>query len=318
METKIIDGRRIRNEILEGVKRGVAELSFQPVFCDVLVGNDSVSRQYVEMKAKTAERMGMRFHNAHFEEDISPEDLIREIKDLGKIEGISGVIVQLPLPSKFNDFKREILDSVPSELDVDCLGSKASESFYRNENEIGFPTALACITILDSLFENGLGAKDTKDEKGENSKGEVLANEKKSFNKEELLKEILKDKKIVVLGQGELVGKPVTALLRFRGLEPITIRSSTENKEQLIKEADVIISGVGKGKYIRGDMIKEGAILIDAGTSESNGGIVGDIDMESVNGIAGYLSPVPGGVGPVTVATLLENVLKVARKLEKS
>jgi len=117
------------------------------------------------------------------------------------------------------------------------------------------------------------------------------------------------------LGQGDLVGKPVTALLRFRGIEPSIVRSKTENKEQIIKEADVIISGIGKGKFITGDMIKEGVVLIDAGTSESNGGIVGDVDLESVNGVAGFISPVPGGVGPVTVAMLLKNVLKVAQRV---
>ena len=93
------------------------------------------------------------------------------------------------------------------------------------------------------------------------------------------------------------------------------MRSKTENKEEIIKQADIIISGMGKGKFITGDMIKSGAVLIDAGTSESEGGIVGDIDLESVKDIAGYVSPVPGGVGPVTVAMLLNNVLKVAKNI---
>ena len=128
----------------------------------------------------------------------------------------------------------------------------------------------------------------------------------------------------MVLGQGLLVGKPVSALLRFRGLEPVVITSKTENKDMLIKAADIIISGIGKGKYITGSMIKTGTILIDAGTSESNGGppsgqgrasIVGDVDLESVKDVALYVSPVPGGVGPVTVAMLLNNVLQVAKNL---
>jgi len=194
-----------------------------------------------------------------------------------------GIIVQLPLPKNFD--KKPILDSVDSKLDVDCLGSIASEKFYSGEIDLGFPTALACMAILDSLKLD--------------------------------LNSLAGGKKIVVLGQGELVGKPVTALLKFRGLNPKIITRKTEDKENLIKQADVIISGMGNGKYITGNMIKKGAVLIDAGTSESNAGILGDVDLESVKSIASFVSPVPGGVGPVTVAMLLQNVLRVAQNISK-
>ncbi len=175
------------------------------------------------------------------------------------------------------------MDAIDSDLDVDCLGAKASDKFYKNyegESDLGFPTALACVALLDSLNLN------------------------------------LSEKNILVMGQGELVGWPVTALLKHRELSPIIVTSTTteENRRKILKEADVIISGIGKGKYITGEMIKEGAVIIDAGTSESNGGIGGDADLDSVKDVAGYVSPVPGGVGPVTVAMLLKNVLMVAKK----
>lgn len=272
---KTIDGKKIRDEVLENVRNEVKKLSFIPVFCDVLVGNDPASRQYVKMKANTATSVGIKFHNASFSDSITTEELIEQIKILNQIENMSGIIVQLPLPPHLD--RQRILDSIDSELDVDCLGSIASEKFYNNENHIGFPTAVACMAILDSL---GLE---------------------------------LKDKNITVLGQGNLVGKPVAALIKFRGLNPSIVTRSTENKESTIKNADIIVSGIGHGKYITGDMIKQGAILIDAGTSESNGGIVGDVDLESVKDIASFVSPVPGGVGPVTVAILLQNVLAVAK-----
>ena len=275
----IIDGKKIRSEILAKVKEGVASLSFQPVFCDVLVGDDPSSAQYVRMKAKTAESLGIKFHNANFPATITTEELIKEIKILNGLQNMCGIIVQLPLPQSLD--RRAILDSIDSGLDVDCLGAIASEKFYNGEIALGFPTALACMELLDSTGVD------------------------------------LKGKKIAVLGQGDLVGKPVTALLKFRGLNPDIVRSKTENKEEIIKKADVIISGMGQGKYITGNMIKEGAILIDAGTSESDGSIVGDIDSESVKNVASFISPVPGGVGPVTVAMLLNNVLKVAKKLNK-
>ena len=277
---QILDGRKLNQEILDKVKIGVKSLSFQPIFCDVLVGSDPSSAQYVRMKAKKAESVGIKFHNANFPESITTEELIKEIKALNSIKNMCGIIVQLPLPVHLD--REVVLNSIDSHLDVDCLGIKASENFYNNydsEKDLAFPTALACMELLDSV------------------------------------KLDLKNKKIVVLGQGILVGKPVTALLRYRNLSPVVIRSKTEKKEKLIKEADIIISGMGKGKYITGGMIKNGAVLIDAGTSESDGGIVGDVDLESVKDVASYVSPVPGGVGPVTVAMLLSNVLKVAKNL---
>jgi len=291
METIIIDGRKLRDEILVKIKKQAVSLSFQPIFCDVLVGNDPVSVQYVNMKAKTAESAGIKFHRADFPETISAEKLISEIKKLNEVPNMCGIIIQLPLPESLDS--RQILDAIDSRLDVDCLGTIASEKFYNGEINLGFPTAFACMVILDSL------------------------------------KLDLSNKKIVVLGQGDLVGKPVTALLKFRGLNPKIITRKTparnashsdaggENKETLIKNADVIISGMGNGKYIAGNMIKKGAVLIDAGTSESNAGIVGDIDLESVKDVAGFVSPVPGGVGPVTVAMLFNNVLTVAKNLPK-
>ncbi|MDD3663505.1 MAG: bifunctional methylenetetrahydrofolate dehydrogenase/methenyltetrahydrofolate cyclohydrolase, partial [Candidatus Pacebacteria bacterium] len=151
-----------------------------------------------------------------------------------------------------------------------------SNNFYNNKEGLGYPTAIACLRILDSVNLD------------------------------------LKDKNIVVLGQGTLVGRPVTHLLRSRGFNVLTIDSHTENISSLLKNADIIISGIGKGKFIKGDMVKEGVVIVDAGTSEENGSVIGDVDFESTLEIASYLTPSPGGVGPVTVAVLLENVLKVA------
>jgi len=279
METKIIDGKKIRDEILADVKKEVATLSFQPIFCDVFVGDNSVSMQYVNMKKRMAEEVGISFHDSFYPATITTEELINEIKKINEIPNMCGVIVQLPLPSSLD--QKQILNTINPELDVDCIGTVANEKFYKGEKVLSFPTALACVRILDSINLD------------------------------------LRGKKIVVLGQGELVGKPATALLRSRGLEVNTIERDTENKKEILKQADVIISGMGNGKYITGAMIKEGAVIIDAGTSESGSGIVGDVDLESVKGIASFVSPVPGGVGPVTVAMLLKNVLEVAKEKSK-
>ncbi len=275
-----IDGKKIQKDILEKVKHDLSLLSFKPVFSDVLVGEDPASAQYVRMKGRMAEEIGIAFQPANFPATITTEELVAEIQKLNNTPNICGVIIQLPLPEGLN--AQEIFDAVDPRIDVDCLGSIASAKFYENKSELGFPTALACVHILDSLNLD------------------------------------LSDKKIVVLGQGMLVGKPVAHILKTRGLEVTSITRNTENKEDIIKNADIIISGTGQGKFIKGAMVTEGVVLIDAGTVESNGGIVGDVDLESVEGVASFVSPVPGGVGPVTVAMLMKNVLLVAQNKNKS
>lgn len=273
--TQIIDGRKIKNDILENLKGLVLELPFVPIFCDILVGDDTVSASYVRIKGNSAGRIGLKFRTAEFSNSITTEELIEEINNLNKVPHMCGVIVQLPLPDHID--RQTVLDSINPEIDVDCLGSSTSNKFYNGNDTIGYPTALACLRILDSLNIN------------------------------------LKGKKVVVLGQGTLVGRPVTYLLRSKGFDVKTIDSETINSKEILKEADIIVSGIGKGKFLNGSMIKKGVIIIDAGTSEENGGVVGDVDLESVSGIASFVTSSPGGVGPVTVAILLENVLKVAQ-----
>jgi len=278
--TIIIDGKKLQKEILADVKDKLGRLPFQPVFCDVLVGEEPVSVQYVKIKARMAEEVGIKFHSAFFSSSITTGELIKEIKFLNQIPHMCGIVIQLPLPPSID--RRAVLDSIDPALDVDCLGTFAGNEFYNNKSNFGPPAAVASMVALDSL---GL----------------------------DLVK-----KSVVVLGQGELVGKPVTALLKWRNINPFVVNSQTENSKDLIKDADVIISGIGKGKYITGEMIKDGAVLIDAGTSEDGNSVVGDVDVSSVMGIAGAISPVPGGVGPITVAMLLKNVLTVAISLGKT
>lgn len=271
----IIDGRKIKDNILEEVAKGVESLPFVPLFCDILVGVDPVSLQYVRMKEKTAESVGIKFRKAELPSTCTTEELIEEIENLNRVPHMCGIIVQLPLPPHIDT--QRVLDSILPALDVDCLGVSASTLFYADKNPIGFPAALACVQALDSIASS------------------------------------LEDKNIVVLGQGKLVGKPVTHILKARGLSVTPIDRATTDVPELLKNADVIISGIGQGKFITGSMIKDGAIIIDAGTSEDTGGIVGDVDLQSVEGVASYLSPTPGGVGPITVALLLKNVLTVAQ-----
>ena len=273
---QILDGKKLSLKILDDIKVSVSKLSFQPIFCDVLVGDDLVSSSYVRMKARVAESVGIKFMSAHFRESITTEELIKEIENLNQVKNMCGIIVQLPLPKHID--KSTVLDAIDANLDVDCLGSVMSKKFYANQALLSYPTALSCMELLKTIDLN--------------------------------------DKKIVMLGQGLLVGRPVAHLLESQGYKVSKITKDTNDADILLKNADVIISAIGQGKFIKGEMIKEGVVIIDAGTSEENGGVVGDVDLESVQDIASYLSPVPGGVGPVTVAMLLKNVLIVAQNLK--
>ncbi|MEI7689206.1 MAG: bifunctional 5,10-methylenetetrahydrofolate dehydrogenase/5,10-methenyltetrahydrofolate cyclohydrolase [Candidatus Nomurabacteria bacterium] len=271
----IIDGRKIKGEILEELKNKVERLPFPPIFCDILVGEDTVSASYVRIKGKAAESIGIKFKTVNFPEKITTEEIVEEINNLNRVPHICGIIVQLPLPSHIE--AQTVLDAINPSLDVDCLGSFNSQNFYSDKGGVGYPTALACMKLLDSLNLN------------------------------------LKDKNIVVLGRGKLVGLPVTHLLESRSLTVKVVNSKTENSDLIIKEADIIISAIGKGKFITGDMLKEGVVVIDAGTSEENGSVVGDVDIDSIQEMASFVTPTPGGVGPVTVSMLLENVFNVAK-----
>ena len=273
---QIIDGRKIKGEILEELKGKVESLPFPPIFCDILVGEDTVAASYVRIKGRAAESVGIKFKTVDFPVDITTAEVVEEINNLNKVPHMCGIIVQLPLPSHIE--VQTVLDAISPSLDVDCLGSFNSQNFYNDKGSVGYPTALACMKLLDSL----------------NLK--------------------LEDKNIIVLGRGKLVGLPVTHLLESRSLKVTVVNSKTENSDQIIKEADVIISAMGKGKFITGDMVKEGVVIIDAGTSEENGAVVGDVDIESVASKASFVTPTPGGVGPVTVAMLLQNVILTANQ----
>lgn len=273
----LIDGRKIRDEILASLKTRVAGLPFTPVFCDVLVGDSTVSAQYVRMKEKIAEGLGIATHHAVFPADISTDALIAEIEKISAIPHMAGLIVQLPLPETVD--RERVLNAVPVSMDVDATGHEASTRFYSGDPVFIFPTAAASVAVLDS---QGID---------------------------------LSDKKIAVVGQGMLVGKPVTHLLKSRGLDVVAVDKHTENPEEIFASSDVIITAVGKAGLIHGPALKQGVVIVDAGTSESGGGIVGDVDRESVEPIAGALSPVPGGVGPVTVAMLMQNVVISAERM---
>ena len=269
-----IDGKQIAQRILDRAKRKVERMHVRPTLAVIMVGDNPASAKYVEKKAQAAEYVGIDFFVHRFPETVNPEQIAEQIHVLQMRN--DAVILQLPLPKGFDS--KPLLDKIPFHKDADCLSSAGIGSMMRNIGLVMAPTAGAIVEILNSK------------------------------------KVSLKGKHVVVVGQGELVGKPAVAMLMNEAVTLTVCGLGTKKLSDFTKLADILITGVGKAGLITGQMIKKGAIVIDAGTSFVKGKIAGDIDFKTVSKKAKYVTPTPGGVGPITVALLLENVVNLADK----
>lgn len=273
----LIDGKAIAQTIYTDIAARVSTLPFTPVFCDVLIGDDPASIQYVHMKAKRAEQLGFKFLRSDFTNSVSEADVLTRISEIGHMPEVAGLIVQLPTPAGFN--QSALVNAISPDIDVDCLTAINSSLFYAGHLSFVPPTPAAVLAVLDSL---------------------ALPPERLA--------------RCVVVGQGDLVGRPVSFLLRARGMRVDTVTRETEYPERIARQADVLITAAGQPGLVTAEWVKPGAVVIDAGTAESGGSVVGDVDRASVNDIPAYFSPTPGGVGPVTIAKLFWNVLRVAER----
>lgn len=265
----IIDGRAIASKLFEEINERVKSLSFQPLLCDVVVGDDPVSLSYVNIKSKRAKQCGMEFSLVQLPESATELEVIEAIKNEQAKSNLCGLIVQLPLPEHLN--AENILREINPEIDVDGINPNSTHALVP-------PTAGAVMHLLDSVDVN------------------------------------LQEETFVVVGYGDLVGKPVTELLKKRNYNYEVVLADTGNRAEILKSATVVISAAGKAGVLTGDQLADDIIVIDAGTSEQGGSIAGDVDFETVAKKAKFITPSPGGVGPVTVAKLLENVLIVAEQ----
>lgn len=271
---ELIDGISIAEAIYQTFPERLKKLNYAPILADIIVGDDPVALSYVRIKNRTAKARGLDFRTEQLSANATLEEIQQTIINIQHEPNVVGLIVQLPLPQRIDQVVA--LSPLNPEMDVDCIGPKMSHLFYTGHAPWLPPTAGGIWEILQSLPVD------------------------------------FKQLKIAVIGQGELVGKPITYLLRQAGCSVVTATQADSDLTEFLKDSDIVISGTGKGGLITGDLLKPGAIVIDAGTSESNGGIVGDVNKDSVSSVASWLSPVPGGVGPVTVAKLLDNVLAAA------
>lgn len=277
---EIINGKEIAESILNNIKKEVENFDVKPTLAVIIVGCDPASKVYVKNKIKKSEFLGFNSILKELPEDIQKKELLDVIKNLNNDKNVNGILLQLPLPKGLDE--KDFLDEISPIKDVDGFTTYNSGKLFKGEK----PYSIACTP-----------------------KGIIKLLETKNIN--------LEGKVAVVVGRSNIVGKPVANLLLQKNATVIQAHSKTKNLPEILKLADIIISATGKEEFIKGDMVKEGAIIIDVGiTRNKNGKLTGDVDFESVYNKVSYITPVPGGVGPMTIATLMENTLELY-KLQK-
>lgn len=307
----LIDGKKLAQEIKEDIKEKVKRMGFRPGLAVVLVGEDPASKIYVRFKEKACEAVGFYSKKIVLSSDISQKKLLDEIKKLNNDSKIHGILVQLPLPSDSEGLdEKQVIQSIEPKKDVDCF----------HPINIGKLTLVKRIDNLDNLL-----APCTP--KGVirlvEYAGRALANSSdllrstSQFPRKSILgfaDDSIKGKKAVIVGRSNLVGKPLALLLLAKNATVTICHSKTKDLKKETKEADILIAAVGRPNLITADMVKKGAIVIDVGINRTEKGLAGDVDFEKVRNVAGFITPVPGGVGPMTIACLLENTLLLAKE----
>lgn len=276
----LIEGKAIAKKIHEQTAQKVAELKnrgITPKLVVFLVGDDEPSETYVRKKGTAAEKLGMNFELIHLPENTPQNELIDRLESVQTDPELSGVIVQLPLPEHL--YTPTVLNAIQAEFDVDCLTHTNLGKLVMKTNFLVPPTPGAVMAILESLRVD------------------------------------LRGKEVTIVGTGALVGKPLSIILMNEGATVTTCNSKTKNTREKCLTADIIVSAVGKKDLITADMVKPGAVVIDSGVDYVNKVMFGDVDVAKVQEVASFVTPTPGGVGPITVAKLLYNTALCAEKL---
>lgn len=268
--SKVIDGKKISLEIKEELKKKVEKLVKKPKLIVISVGNNEASKVYVAQKEKCANYIGIEYLHIHYNE-ISDDDLIKKINEINHDKDINGVIVQLPLPKGMDENK--IVNSITPLKDVDGLTFINAGKLLNNEQ------------ALVSCTPKGIM--------------ELLKREKVA----------IEGKNAVVIGRSILVGKPMANLLINANATVTICHSKTKDLEKISRKADILIVAIGKREFIKKEMVKRGSVVIDVGINRVDGKLYGDVDYLNVINKVRKITPVPGGVGPMTVVMLMENVL---------
>jgi methylenetetrahydrofolate dehydrogenase (NADP+)/methenyltetrahydrofolate cyclohydrolase len=286
--SKIIDGKKISDDILREIKEELSASDLNPGLALILAGNNSASEMYVKMKAKRCQELGYKSIVDIADINVTEDEILRKVKQYNADKSIHGILVQLPLPSQINETK--VIEAISTDKDVDGFHPVSMGKLVIGEKGFVPCTPAGIIELI------------------------------KRYKIE------TKGKNIVVLGRSNIVGKPIANLLLQKGEfadGTVTVcHSRTRDMKTFTQNADIIIAAIGKPNFVKGEMIKEGVVLIDVGINRIHDAqtpkgykVVGDIDYDSCFEKCSMITPVPGGVGPMTVAMLMKNTLDSARKL---
>ena len=279
MAANIIDGKAVSAQVKAAVAAETAELAEKgiiPGLAVVIVGDDPASRVYVNNKKKACAAVGFHSEEYALPADTSEEQLLALVERLNQKPDINGILVQLPLPEQIDEHK--VIAAISPEKDVDAFHAANVGKIMIGDFDFLPCTRSGCMDLIHSTGVEITG------------------------------------KNCVVIGRSNIVGKPMAMLLLHESGTVTICHSKTKNLKEICKTADILVVAIGKAKFVTGDMIKPGAVVIDVGMDrDENGKLCGDVDFESAKDVAGFITPVPGGVGPMTIATLMRNTLTAAK-----
>ncbi|MGN0669563.1 MAG: bifunctional methylenetetrahydrofolate dehydrogenase/methenyltetrahydrofolate cyclohydrolase FolD [Oscillospiraceae bacterium] len=277
---KIIDGKAVSAAVKEQVRDEIARDGIKAGLAVVIVGNDPASRVYVNNKKKACEFCGIQSFEYALPEETTMEQLLELIDTLNSDENVNGILVQLPLPKQLDE--KEVIARISPEKDVDAFHEQNVGKIM-----IGNYSFLPCTPsgCMDLIHSTGVE---------------------------------ISGKECVVIGRSNIVGKPMAMLLLHENGTVTICHSRTKNLAEVCSRADILVAAVGKPNFVTADMVKEGAVVIDVGINRlPDGKLCGDVKFDEVSEKAGWITPVPGGVGPMTIATLMKNTLTAAKQQKK-
>lgn len=278
---EIIDGKALRNRILEGLKAEVKNLDKKPFLAVIIVGNDPASKIYVSNKKKTALELGFQSVVIEMPENTPEKVLLEKIEELNKNKEVNAILVQLPLPAHIST--ERVIETVSPQKDVDCFHPFNTGKIAQNACPFVYPCTPKGIIRLLEEYKIPVAGKNA-----------------------------------VVIGRSNIVGRPVAAMLTNLDATVTICHSKTQNLSEITKNADILISAAGSRGLVTADMVKDGAAVFDVGMNrDGNGKLAGDVDFEAVKEKASFITPVPGGVGPMTICTLMTNTFELFRRQNK-
>ena len=270
----ILDGKKLRDKLLSNLKEKIQKLPEAPSLAVILVGNDTASQIYVNNKKKTAEKIGIKSQVITYPAEVEQKELLAKIQELNNDNSVHAILVQLPLPAHIN--KTDVINAISPDKDVDCFTSINYGKLAAGLTPAVYPCTPKGVLLLLDEYNISLDGKH-----------------------------------VVVAGRSNLVGKPMSLMALNRNATVTTCHSHTKNLAEITKTADILISAVGKD-IINADMVKENCVVIDVGIfKDKNNKLRGDVDFEEVSKKVSYISPVPGGIGPMTITSLMLNTYEL-------